>query len=34
MLVLCSSPDGQEGFIKALSLIKGEPITSVRFKII
>ena len=33
-MVLCSSPDGQEGFLKALSLIKGEPITSVRLEII
>ncbi|XP_019856217.1 PREDICTED: sperm flagellar protein 2-like isoform X1 [Amphimedon queenslandica] len=28
LMVLCSSPDGQEGFFKALSIIKGEPITS------
>ncbi|XP_019853137.1 PREDICTED: sperm flagellar protein 2-like [Amphimedon queenslandica] len=28
LLLLCSSPDGQEGFFKALSIIKGEPITS------
>ena len=31
-MVLCFSPDGQDGFFKALSIIKGEPITFVRLK--